>query len=419
MSFTIISDRLITEYLVEYAAILDFSTKSNTYSPKFTTLTEESSDLVSSVLESITTLNSLPDRDFESSYNLLIQIFQQQEFIEYTELLSSNLSIFSNLVSLIPESEANSIDYLLNRNGNKVKAATIISVLSNFFNSIPENSNLRIEILKSIIKVIEISNSISLLSETFINNLSKWLIKSNASNDEIKSILTNVSNILFKESSRKNSALSLYKSLLKNDEINTDSKDLANFVILSLKSNSYEDLTDFNLSELSSFDPILSELAQLYNNIDLTKFLSFASSNNSIFTKYDLNESELTHILRVASITKLTLRNRILQFSKIASELSIPESEVEEYIFNCIHFGILEGRISQSQQVLYVHKVKSIGSFDEENWKLIKSKLTAWKLSLKEIKETVDQVSNNKSRPKRSQQQQQQQNKQRNQKVVA
>lgn len=418
MSFTIISDRLITEYLVEYAAILDFSTKSNTYSPKFTTLTEESSDLVSSVLESITTLNSLPDRDFESSYNLLIQIFQQQEFIEYTELLSSNLSIFSNLVSLIPESEANSIDYLLNRNGNKVKAATIISVLSNFFNSIPENSNLRIEILKSIIKVIEISNSISLLSETFINNLSKWLIKSNASNDEIKSILTNVSNILFKESSRKNSALSLYKSLLKNDEINTDSKDLANFVILSLKSNSYEDLTDFNLSELSSFDPILSELAQLYNNIDLTKFLSFASSNNSIFTKYDLNESELTHILRVASITKLTLRNRILQFSKIASELSIPESEVEEYIFNCIQFGILEGRISQSQQVLYVHKVKSIGSFDEENWKLIKSKLTAWKLSLKEIKETVDQVSNNKSRPKRSQQQQQQ-NKQRNQKVVA
>ncbi|OWB75957.1 hypothetical protein B5S32_g104 [[Candida] boidinii] len=418
MSFTIISDRLITEYLVEYAAILDFSTKSNTYSPKFTTLTEESSDLVSSVLESITTLNSLPDRDFESSYNLLIQIFQQQEFIEYTELLSSNLSIFSNLVSLIPESEANSIDYLLNRNGNKVKAATVISVLSNFFNSIPENSNLRIEILKSIIKVIEISNSISLLSETFINNLSKWLIKSNASNDEIKSILTNVSNILFKESSRKNSALSLYKSLLKNDEINTDSKDLANFVILSLKSNSYEDLTDFNLSELSSFDPILSELAQLYNNIDLTKFLSFASSNNSIFTKYDLNESELTHILRVASITKLTLRNRILQFSKIASELSIPESEVEEYIFNCIQFGILEGRISQSQQVLYVHKVKSIGSFDEENWKLIKSKLTAWKLSLKEIKETVDQVSNNKSRPKRSQQQQQQ-NKQRNQKVVA
>ncbi|OWB70326.1 hypothetical protein B5S31_g3 [[Candida] boidinii] len=418
MSFTIISDRLITEYLVEYAAILDFSTKSNTYSPKFTTLTEESSDLVSSVLESITTLNSLPDRDFESSYNLLIQIFQQQEFIEYTELLSSNLSIFSNLVSLIPESEENSIDYLLNRNGNKVKAATIISVLSNFFNSIPENSNLRIEILKSIIKVIEISNSISLLSETFINNLSKWLIKSNASNDEIKSILTNVSNILFKESSRKNSALSLYKSLLKNDEINTDSKDLANFVILSLKSNSYEDLTDFNLSELSSFDPILSELAQLYNNIDLTKFLSFASSNNSIFTKYDLNESELTHILRVASITKLTLRNRILQFSKIASELSIPESEVEEYIFNCIQFGILEGRISQSQQVLYVHKVKSIGSFDEENWKLIKSKLTAWKLSLKEIKETVDQVSNNKSRPKRSQQQQQQ-NKQRNQKVVA
>lgn len=417
MSFTIISDRLITEYLVEYAAILDFSTKSNTYSPKFTTLTEESSDLVSSVLESIKTLNSLPDREFESSYNLLIQIFQQQEFIEYTELLSSNLSIFSNLVSLIPESEANSIDYLLNRNGNKVKAATIISVLSNFFNSIPENSNLRIEILKSIIKVIEISNSISLLSETFINNLSKWLIKSNASNDEIKSILTNVSNILFKESSRKNSALSLYKSLLKNDEINTDSKDLANFIILSLKSNSYEDLTDFNLSELSSFDPILSELAQLYNNIDLTKFLSFASSNNSIFTKYDLNESELTHILRVASITKLTLRNRILQFSKIASELSIPESEVEEYIFNCIQFGILEGRISQSQQVLYVHKVKSIGSFDEENWKLIKSKLTAWKLSLKEIKETVDQVSNNKSRPKRSQQQQQ--NKQRNQKVVA
>lgn len=418
MSFTIISDRLITEYLVEYAAILDYFTKSNTYSPKFTTLTEESSDLVPSVLESIKTLNSLPDREFESSYNLLIQIFQQQEFIEYTELLSSNLSIFSDLVSLIPESEANSIDYLLNRNGNKVKAATIISVLSNFFNSIPEDSKLRVEILKSIIKVIEISNSTSLLSETFTNNLPKWLIKSNAPNDEIKSILTNVSNILFKQSSRKNSALSLYKTLLNNDEISTDSKDLANFVVLSLKSNSYEDLTDFNLSELSSFDPTLSELAQLYNNIDLAKFLSFASSNNSIFTKYDLNETELTHILRVASITKLTLRNRILPFSKIASELSIPESDVEEYIFNCIQFGILEGRISQSQEVLYVHKVKSIGSFDEENWKLIKSKLTAWKLSLKEIKETVDQVSNNKSRQKRTPQQQQQ-NKQRNQKVVA
>ncbi|CDK25439.1 unnamed protein product [Kuraishia capsulata CBS 1993] len=387
MSFAIVLDRYFSESLSEYAVLLDAYTETTEYSEKFADLDENSPGVYQQVLSTLDVLNSLKDKDFEATYNLLIHILTLSG---EAESLIKESGLLEKLVDLAPES-----DGLLAHSRSSVKATTIISVLSSIFNLIPETSALRIAILKDIILVTKKSSSASLLLP-ITDNLKLWFEAAGASQDEVKVALVDLATLFAAEYPKESLRLS---KIIVTSLPNVTNEDATTLIGKVLSSGDITDIYSYAsipavkaLASGSEFDQKVSQLVTICNSVELAQYEQFQTANSEVFAKLNVSPEQLYNRLRVLVISKWATKKQTLPYSKISTELSIPEDQVEEYIINCIKAGVLEGKLNQSSQVFYVHRVSVVGDFGLEQWKLIRAKLNTWKGSLKAIKETVDQA---------------------------
>lgn len=92
-------------------------------------------------------------------------------------------------------------------------------------------------------------------------------------------------------------------------------------------------------------------------------------------------------LLTLASLAS-SASNRELPYNVIARRLHIPSEEVELWVIDVIRAGLVEGKLSQLNQTFLIHR-STYRSFGKQEWEEVGARLETWKLSLRNILETV------------------------------
>jgi translation initiation factor 3 subunit M len=143
----------------------------------------------------------------------------------------------------------------------------------------------------------------------------------------------------------------------------------------------FEDLLQYNaVQKLKGTEEY--ELLDVFLNGTLTTYQTFAQSHASLITNSESN----IHKMRLLSLASLGSENlsRELTYADIASNLQIPEEEVEMWVIDVIRAGLVEAKLDQLNKTVIVHR-SIYRVFGQEQWKKLSTSLSAWKENLNEI----------------------------------
>lgn len=124
------------------------------------------------------------------------------------------------------------------------------------------------------------------------------------------------------------------------------------------------------------------ELLDVFLNGTLTAYQSFAQAHGTLITQSDKN----IHKMRLLSLASLGSEHlsRELTYNDIATNLQIPEEEVEMWVIDVIRAGLVEAKLDQLNKTVIVHR-SIYRVFGQEQWKKLSTSLSAWKENLNEI----------------------------------
>lgn len=379
----IVVDESWQESTAEYAAALDHLVEGSTFSEKLQKHISEDKPtpaLFQELLETIDTLKSLRDSDFEPLFNLLIHTLT---FSQDFESLISQSQIISQLASI----ETKDARDFFNRDKKSIKSTTIISILSTIFNLVPSSSKFRVSILDAILSIIE-KNQAFQLAVPITESLKLWLTQAGASKEVIGDFLFRVFSMYYNID--QTAAIEFYnQQALQN--ASAEHRDA--FIIKCLSTEKVLDLRA--LSKKFNDNAPVCELLKIYVSHDLQKLEQFGKSN---LEKLDISFDALAYKLRILTVARLALQSSTLPYSQVSDELHINQDEVETCLIDAVNEGIISGRISQLEQVFYVYKVSVFGEFSKENWKTISSSLNTWSSTLKEVQSIISTADANKKR---------------------
>lgn len=145
----------------------------------------------------------------------------------------------------------------------------------------------------------------------------------------------------------------------------------------------------FNFEDLLQYKPIQNlkgkqeyELLNVFLNGTLSSYQTFAASNSALIQ----NEENNIRKMRLLSLASLGSENlvRELTYGDIASNLQIPEEEVEMWVIDVIRAGLVEAKLDQLNKTVIVHR-SIYRVFGQEQWKKLSTALSTWKENLNEI----------------------------------
>lgn len=157
--------------------------------------------------------------------------------------------------------------------------------------------------------------------------------------------------------------------------------------------------THFDFSDLTSLAPIqalsdshteYSELLEIFSEKELEDYNDFRDENEDWIEKEGLDNSVLHRKMRLLTLASVAAssNSRELEYKRIAKALQIPTEDVETWIIDVIRAELIEGRMSQQQQVLKIHKT-TYRVFGEKQWREVATRLDTWRASLRNIKEVI------------------------------
>lgn len=327
-------------------------------------------------------LTKLSDREFEPTFNLIIYILAQLEG-SFEKVLSEDSQIIKNLIECNPTKQP------LLRDRKSIKSTTILSILNTCFNFLPETSPNRIHILTTILNIVEESNiDYGLIQEPIGNSLVSWLVKANASDEQIKSIFWKFINL---DDRKSNKSLQLIKSFTSNNTLNLN--ELHNLIKFALSSST----TDVSFLVNNNVAKALNEnsndeLVSLFTNYTKGELISSVPSSSGLPT------DEVEQKSRILALGKYFIDNdskNVFNYSEIPSALAESAEDFESLLINSIKVGVIEGKLNQLDQTFYLTRVnRFILAGDEEsiskNWENVKKVLVDWKNSLANIDDIVN-----------------------------
>ncbi|KAG7884311.1 hypothetical protein KL938_002183 [Ogataea parapolymorpha] len=379
--FTIVSERFAGECAVEYAAILDSELKTE-YKSGFETLAEQENkqELLAKVLESSRELAKLSDKVFEPTFNLLLHLI---------DILRSELdvSLEQQLSTILPEIQKVVVvpDDVLSKDRSSIRVSSLVSVLSNLFNFVPPQSQLRVQVLKDILSIVS-KHSLLNVAGPLAQHLKVWLTDCNASSEDIKSIYMQVIELLFKDQNDAQ-AVTLFKELIQLGGSSLSTSEYSQFFIHTLNSTVYINLNSIDFEPLQQ-DPVLYNLLSIYKDSNLEDFATLSKDLSS----YNINIDNLTNKLKLVAVTRIASKKNHLSYAEISDELHIALDQVEEFLIKCIKSGLIAGRLDQNKEQFYIHKVSKLNSTSKEDWEFISSRLAGWTSQIAKLQTAIESV---------------------------
>lgn len=396
MTSVIVVDSEFKDCINEYGQTIDsanekkiFGEELNKFFDEKTNEVQDKEGLKKLIYTSATAsvLSKLSDKEFESTFNLLIYILSELEG-SLLLLFNEKSTLVESLVQCIPTEEPSL------RDRKCIKATTILSVLNTIFNFLPETSKERVFILSTILKVVEQSyTSFELIQNSVGNQLVRWLETAGASVEIIKQLFWRFISL---DDQQRRETLDLIKSFTAKYSLTLE--ELQQLIKFSLLSNTVD-------------------ISFLVNNNVAKALQSFSNDDYvQLFQKYIKGElatsvpSELKHSQefiyqksRIVALAQFFVANEgkgIFKYSDIPSSLVSSSADFELLLINSIKSGVIEGRLNQVEEVFALSRVnRFILAGDDEsinkNWASVRQSLTEWKGALENIEEIVNATREN------------------------
>ena len=302
--------------------------------------------------------------------------------------------------------------------------ALAIQLLTTIFNTLPTDAEARYHVFLAILKVVRASSSFEVIRPQ-LKQLDTWIAAWEIDEEDQRLLFLQIADIAHEAGEENESYLYLLRALrtVPPDESSTrESHDLA---LRALKSALVHS-NHFDFQDLTSADPIQAlrksepdwyELLEIFSTELLDDYNDFLEShddfleknfsnvnNTSSASKSDQNEnenesssssanstSEILHrkmrLLTLASLAAST-PSRSLPYAHISRSLQIPASDVEIWVIDVIRAGLVEGKLSQSNQTFLIHR-STYRVFGEKQWQEVQGRLDTWRTSLEGVLDVV------------------------------
>lgn len=161
--------------------------------------------------------------------------------------------------------------------------------------------------------------------------------------------------------------------------------------LLSNTQYDFHDLTSLpTVQALSDSHPVYSELLEILAEKELEDYNDFRDEHEGFVEKEGLDNSKLHRKMRLLTLASLAAStpSRELEYKRIAKALQIPGEDVERWVIDVIRAGLVEGKLSQQQQVFLVHRT-TYRVFGEKQWREVATRIDTWKNTLRTVKDVI------------------------------
>lgn len=289
-----------------------------------------------------------------------------------------------NLSQPITSSPNNSTDLALN-------------VLTTIFNILPSDQDSRYHVLLATLKIIRSYATFEQLQPQ-LENLDVWLATWEMEKDESRKLYLAISDVA-KDASEAGASYKYMLKALRTLQDGDDARsDEARTLTLKTLRHSLNSPTTFDFQDLTALDsiqalresePLWYELLEIFSTETMEEYADFLEANPDFLDsdKTDLNADQLERKIRLLTLTSLAAsasQSRTLPYAHISKALRVNPADVEMWAIDVIRAGLVEGKLSQSQQQFLIHRA-TYRVFGEHQWREVASRLDMWRESLTSV----------------------------------
>jgi translation initiation factor 3 subunit M len=320
--------------------------------------------------------------EFIAAYNLLVHLVNQ----------SPNVNIFlpkicQNLSAPISSSPQNG-------------GGLALSILSTIFNTTQANSEVRYHVLLTILRVIRATSNFETLRPQ-LKQLDKWLEAWETDEDDARKLYLAVSDVAADAGEDHQAYTYLLRALRTFSSEEASSPEAHDLSLRALKSAlthpthfDFQDLTDLDsIQALRNSDPIYFQLLEIFNSDSLDDYNDFKDEHDGWVDESGLDGAALNRKMRLLTLASMAAsagQTRSLAYDKIAKALQIPSEDVEMWVIDVIRAGLVEGKLSQSNQTFLIHR-STYRVFGDNQWREVASRLDMWRNSLVGVLQVIQQ----------------------------
>ncbi|KAK9460716.1 uncharacterized protein V1516DRAFT_677454 [Lipomyces oligophaga] len=315
-------------------------------------------------------LTKASEKDFETAYNLVIHV-----------------------ITLVPTNQRSHLETLLAllRDASQTLPLPTLSVLTNVFNLLTPDSPDRQVVFWTVVKVCVDTDKLDLLLpqlKQFPTWFEEWSLDAAAQIKFLTEIALALESV---ESKYVLKYLQEAHSVALSSSISINVESSLKLVLCSLRDIAFSEYESILIAIGAAAIPSdLLELLKIFVSGTLSEFRAFIASNPTTLSTYSLSEEDLTTKIRLLTLASLAASspNLTVVYSAITSALLISEEDVELWIIDVIRAGLLEGKMSQLEGKLFIHRVAT-RTFGEPEWREIARRLDAWRTNLRDIQGVV------------------------------
>lgn len=151
-----------------------------------------------------------------------------------------------------------------------------------------------------------------------------------------------------------------------------------------------------SMPAVQALPPALHGLLKVFQEGKLDDYNSFVQANGGaakVLQPFGLSEETCIRQMRILSLCSLSAEHEEIPYSVVAKTLQLAsEAEVESWVIAAVSSGLLSAKMDQLQQKVMVERCV-VRRFDTEQWKLLQSRLKAWKQNVGGVLQGLKQSS--------------------------
>ncbi|KAE8145217.1 eukaryotic translation initiation factor 3 subunit M [Aspergillus avenaceus] len=339
-------------------------------------------EVLKKLVSAATVLNSAPEKEIISAYNLLVHLVQQA---------SDPDPFLSRICSYLAKPITSSAQF---------GPSLAISILSTIFNTLAPTDSSRFHVLLAIVAVIRSSGSsvaFEALKPQLTAQLPAWLSSWELSDEEAQRLHLAVAEAAQAAGDQELAQTHIVQALQTIPAAQASSKEARDLAVRALTSAlthpAVFDFTPLTASDavqaLRSSDSTLFELLEIFTADTLDAYEAFISTtplaniSGGVLAEAGEALQNKMRLLTLASLAAST-PSRSLPYATIASALRVSAEDVEKWVIDTIRAGLVEGKLSQLRSEFLVHRA-TYRVFGEKQWAEVQGRLMVWRRSLENV----------------------------------
>ncbi|KAI8923389.1 hypothetical protein BC831DRAFT_429030 [Entophlyctis helioformis] len=338
-----------------------------------------SADLAALFAAESAALLSLPEKDLESIFNLVIGLVRAVPAESLPTVVQSITDAFV----------AGGSDHVIAK----------LRILSTLYNSIDTYDHARFTVYTTIVKVAAAGGQVETIAST-LPQLESWTAEWGLSVAERRALFLLVSQELAKAPAY---LLTSHEFLLKH--LNTYQGLSKEAGAEGVKKHATKALVQaISIPEVLVFDDVLRltavqalganklvDLAKIFLDQSLAQYKAFVAKNPKFVKEQGLSEESNVRKMRILTFASLAAQHiqSEIPYDAIASALSISEDEVEIWAIDVIRTGLVDAKINQLERTLAITR-STQRVFGQEQWEQLRERLAGWRSSVAECVRVLD-----------------------------